>query len=98
MCIAGISLAGDISIPAESPGLQAEASAASSSSPSPRPLSHMPPVSSALLEAALSPGPKADSTSRYGSLHHLHAVSSFDSGMILSARLVLWQPTPARDV
>lgn len=85
--VAGVSLAGDVSIPAESPGLQIEASATTSSSPSPSLLSHTPRVSSTLLEAALSPGTGTDCTPRYGSLHHLHAASSFDSGGFPSPKL-----------
>lgn len=87
--VAGVSLAGDVSIPAESPGLQLEASATTSSSPSPSPLSHTPPVASTLLEAALSPEMGTDSTPHYGSLHHLHTASSFDSGDFPSAQFVL---------
>lgn len=82
---AGVSLAGDLSIPAESPPLLAEASAAtysssmlSSHSPSPGP--HTPPDASTLLEAALSPDLGAGGTPYYGALHHLHAESSLNSG------------------
>lgn len=84
--VAGVSLAGDIAIPAESPSLQVEASTTTSSSQLPDPLCQTPSVSSILLEAALSPEPgAASSTPQYGALHHLHAASSFESGTTLSA-------------
>ena len=81
---AGVSLAGDVSIPAESPALQAEASATTSHSPSPLPQN--PPDSSALLEAALSPELGTDSIPHFGCLHHLHAASNLISGVMLEAK------------
>ncbi|KAL3143439.1 hypothetical protein ABBQ38_002256 [Trebouxia sp. C0009 RCD-2024] len=79
--ITGVSLAGDVILSAESPGLQAEASATTSSSQSPSLLCQTPSVSPTLLEAALSPEPSAaGSTPDYGCLHRLHAASSFLSG------------------
>ncbi|KAL0028209.1 hypothetical protein WJX79_001912 [Trebouxia sp. C0005] len=83
--ITGVSLTGDLSIPAESPVLQAEASAAtysssrlSSQSVSPVPVT--PPDASALLEAALSPDMAVDTMAFYGALHQLHAESSLTAG------------------
>ena len=81
----GVSLAGDLSIPAESAFLQAEASAATYSSSrlssrSHSPLPQTPPDSSMLLEAALSPELGVDTIPHYGALHQLHAGSSFGSG------------------
>ena len=85
--VAGVSLTGDLSIPAESPVLQAEASAAtysssrlSSQSVSPVPVT--PPDASALLEAALSPDMAVDTMAFYGALHQLHAESSLTAGRV----------------
>ncbi|DBA75241.1 hypothetical protein WJX77_008108 [Trebouxia sp. C0004] len=83
--ITGVSLAGDLSIPAESPVLQAEASAAtySSSRLSSQSLSPVPqtlPDASTLLDAALSPNMAVDTMAFYGALHQLHAESSLTAG------------------
>ncbi|DBB17227.1 TPA: hypothetical protein ACH3X3_014285 [Trebouxia sp. C0006] len=79
--ITGVSLAGELSIPAESPVLQAEASAATYSSSrlsshSLSPVPQTPPDASTLLEAALSPNMAVDTMAFYGALHQLHAESS----------------------
>lgn len=85
--IAGVSLAGDLSIPAESPVLQAEASAATCSSSrlssqSLSPVPQTPPDASTLLEAALSPNMAVDTMAFYGALHQLHAESSLTAGRV----------------
>ena len=85
--IAGVSLAGELSIPAESPVLQAEASAATYSSSrlssqSLSPVRQTPPDASTLLEAALSPNMAADTMAFYGALHQLHAESSLTAGRV----------------
>ena len=85
--VAGVSLAGELSIPAESPLLQAEASAATYSSSrlssqSLSPVPQTPPDASTLLEAALSPNMAVDTMAFYGALHQLHAESSLTAGRV----------------
>ncbi len=92
--IAGVSLAGELSIPAESPVLQAEASAATYSSSrlsshSLSPVPQTPPDASTLLEAALSPNMAVATMAFYGALHQLHAESSLTAGRVaISSALV----------
>jgi len=94
MTVAGVSLAGELSIPAESPVLQAEASAATYSSSrlssqSLSPVPQTPPDASTLLEAALSPNMAVDTMAFYGALHQLHAESSLTAGRVaISSALV----------
>ena len=92
----GVSLMGDLSIPAESPVLQAEASAATYSSSrlsshSLSPVPQTPPDASTLLEAALSPNMAHDTTAFYGALHQLHAESSLTAGRVT----IISDPTTA---
>lgn len=104
--IAGVSLAGELSIPAESPVLQAEVSAATYSSSrlssqSLSPVPQTPPDASTLLEAALSPNMAVDTMAFYGALHQLHAESSLTTGRVTimsaltkAAQASLLVPTP----